>query len=111
MSAADNPARLKADIQSRQNADGADKNAKTPVFDAGLAPLGTDDEAGGAPVDPALIARARAAERPETGGASADGIRTSPGHDAPGMKAPPALWYALAAVAGVIVLLAAAASF
>lgn len=46
-------AQLKADIDSGATGD------KTPVFDPGLSPLGTDDEAAGRPPGPYRIALAR----------------------------------------------------
>jgi hypothetical protein len=50
-------AQLKADIDSGRTGD------KVGGFDPSAAPLGTDEEAGGAPHDPELIARMRAQER------------------------------------------------
>jgi hypothetical protein len=50
-------AQLKADIDSGLTGD------KVGGFDPSAAPLGTDDEAGGTPHDPELIARMRAQER------------------------------------------------
>jgi len=50
-------AQLKRDIESGSTGD------KVPVLDLGLAPLGTDDEAAGAPADPKLIAEVRERER------------------------------------------------
>jgi hypothetical protein len=50
-------AQLKADIDSGLTGD------KVGGFDPSAAPLGTDEEAGGAPHDPELIARMRAQER------------------------------------------------
>jgi len=76
-----NAAELKADINAGLTAD------KVDVFDPGLSPLGTDDEAGGAPMRPEDIALAREQERrdPEAksfaprdmGGWSADGAVAS----------------------------------
>ncbi|HYF22351.1 MAG TPA: hypothetical protein VD929_03035 [Caulobacteraceae bacterium] len=52
-----NAAELKADINSGRSAD------KVDVFDPAMSPLGTDDEAGGAPMRPQDIALAREQER------------------------------------------------
>ncbi|GJD47528.1 hypothetical protein OPKNFCMD_0236 [Methylobacterium crusticola] len=52
-------AQLKADIDSGRTGD------KTEVFDPGLSPLGTDDEAAGTPASPERIALARRTEGPE----------------------------------------------
>jgi hypothetical protein len=49
-------AMLKADIDSGRTGD------KNPVFDPGLSPLGTDDEAGGTPPTPEQIKLARTEE-------------------------------------------------
>ncbi|ACL56193.1 hypothetical protein [Methylobacterium nodulans] len=49
-------AQLKADIDSGRTGD------KTEVFDPGLAPLGTDDEAAGHPPSPEQVAQARRSE-------------------------------------------------
>jgi hypothetical protein len=49
-------AQLRDDIDSGRTGD------KAPGFDPAAAPLGTDEEAGGTPPSPELIARARAAE-------------------------------------------------
>jgi hypothetical protein len=51
-----NAALLKADIDTGRTGD------KNEVFDPGLSALGTDDEAGGAPVTPAQVKRARVQE-------------------------------------------------
>ena len=52
-----NVAQLQDDIQSGRTGD------KAPGFDPAAAPLGTDDEAGGSPVQPTEVRAARAAER------------------------------------------------
>ncbi len=52
-------AMLKGDINSGQTGD------KNPVFDPGLSPLGTDDEAAGHPPSPFRIALARRYENAE----------------------------------------------
>lgn len=49
-------AQLKADIDSGATGD------KNPVFDPGLSPLGTDDEAAGTPAEPHRIRLARRME-------------------------------------------------
>jgi hypothetical protein len=65
-------AMLKADIDSGRTGD------KNPVFDPGLSPLGTDDEAAGVPADPFRIALAR---WQETVGRWAGGSRRSSAAD------------------------------
>ncbi len=55
-------AQLKADIDSGRTGD------KVQVSDPGLSPLGTDDEAGGAPNSPKQVALARAYETRDKGG-------------------------------------------
>ncbi|TGE00107.1 hypothetical protein [Methylobacterium nonmethylotrophicum] len=55
-SAAPTSAQLKADIDSGRTGD------KTEVFDPGLSPLGTDDEAAGHTPSPERVALARATE-------------------------------------------------
>ncbi|WP_201306092.1 hypothetical protein [Roseomonas harenae] len=52
-----NAAQLKRDAESGATGD------KVPMLDPGLAPLGTDDEAAGAPLDPKLVAEVRERER------------------------------------------------
>ncbi|SHI68743.1 hypothetical protein SAMN02745194_00833 [Roseomonas rosea] len=52
-----NAAQLKRDVESGATGD------KVPMLDPGLAPLGTDDEAAGAPLDPKLVAEVRERER------------------------------------------------
>ena len=59
LSAEPTSAQLKADIDSGQTGD------KNPVFDPGLAPLGTDDEAAGRPPSASRIKLARSYERLE----------------------------------------------
>ena len=51
-----NVAMLKGDIDSGRTGD------KNPVFDPGLSPLGTDDEAGGTPPTPEQVKLARTEE-------------------------------------------------
>ena len=53
---APNVAMLKGDIDSGRTGD------KNEVFDPGLSPLGTDEEAAGTPVAPAQVKRAREQE-------------------------------------------------
>ena len=50
-------AQLRRDIESGVTGD------KTPVLDPAASPLGTDDEAGGAPTSPALVDAVRRHER------------------------------------------------
>ena len=75
-------------------------NAATAVVDPGLAPLGADEEAGGASSPPEAASR-RDREplpmQPEAGGI--------------GLRLTPRVWYAIAAVFALIVLMAAALSF
>jgi hypothetical protein len=55
-----NTARLRADIDAGKTGD------KIPGADPAAAPLGTDEEAAGTPIDPALAERVRIAEvRPD----------------------------------------------
>lgn len=76
------------------------KNAATPVFDPGLAPLGSDEEAGGA-------------RRPDAGGGDASGMpkQTTPEAGGIGVRLTPKVWYTLAAIVALIVIVAAVASF
>ncbi|WP_298958600.1 hypothetical protein [uncultured Methylobacterium sp.] len=66
-------AQLKADIDSGRTGD------KVPVFDPGLSPLGTDDEAAGHPPTPERVALARESEshanRTEPAGARGAGVQ------------------------------------
>jgi hypothetical protein len=72
-------------------------NASVPVFDPGLSPLGTDDEAGGAP-----------APRPETQGEARPPLPANPGARLDtGVRAPPRAWYIAAAVLIVALLVVA----
>lgn len=73
-------------------------NGATPVFDPGLSPLGTDAEAGGGA---ALPPREGAGGRP---------MDTSPEAGGIGARLTPKVWYALAALAVVIVVIAGVAS-
>ena len=52
-----NTSRLRADIDAGKTGD------KTPGEDPAAAPLGTDEEAAGTPIDPALAERVRRGER------------------------------------------------
>jgi hypothetical protein len=74
-------------------------NAATPVIDPGLAPLGSDEEAGGAR---------------RTGGAG-DAPRmpdkTTPEAGGIGVRLTPKVWYALAVAAAVVVIVVALSSF
>jgi hypothetical protein len=63
-------AQLKGDIDAGRTGD------KVAGFDPGAAPLGTDEEAGGAPHDPHLIAQVRSQER--TGPSSATANAATP---------------------------------
>jgi hypothetical protein len=81
------------------------ENASVPVFDPGMSPLGTDDEAGGARAAPVMDGAAQTgAERPPlpaTPGARLD----------TGVRAPPRAWYAAAAVLALVLLIVAWFSF
>ena len=76
------------------------ENGSVPVFDPGLSPLGTDDEAGGAraPTDAAPVSSDRSPmpSSPEGSG---------------GVRATPKFWYAAAAVIVLLLLAAAWMSF
>jgi hypothetical protein len=67
-----NTSRLRADIDAGNTGD------KTPGEDPAAAPLGTDEEAAGTPIDPALAEQVRPDERrPEEGrGLRMPGSRT-----------------------------------
>lgn len=75
-------------------------NGSVPVFDPGLSPLGTDDEAGGAPAssDPAPEAADR---RPLPATPEGSG----------GVRATPRFWYVAAAVIVLVFLAVGWASF
>ena len=74
-------------------------NAAQPVFDAGLAPLGTDEEAGGAHAPPSSPREGHAPMSPE------------PAPERPGPKLPPMFWIMVAAAALAVIVAAAAISF
>ena len=74
-SAAPTSAQLKADIDSGRTGD------KIGVFDPGLSPLGTDDEAAGRPPEPHRVRLARHMEKVSRWVASAR--RRRPSHEAP----------------------------
>jgi len=61
------------------------ENGSVPVFDPGLSPLGTDDEAGGA--------RASAQPTPQPEASERDPLPSSPEGSA-GVRATPRFWYA-----------------
>ncbi|MBP0445269.1 hypothetical protein J8J14_10815 [Roseomonas sp. SSH11] len=74
-----NVAQLKRDIESGATGD------KVPMLDPGLSPLGTDDEAAGAPPDPKLVAEVRERERrdapiPPDAASHAQRVGPSSGH-------------------------------
>lgn len=86
-------AQVKGDINSGRTGD------KVAGFDPGASPLGTDDEAGGAALDPQLIAETRAREsagRPQDGAANAATPQLQP--DASGLRQS----YAVPVIAGVL---------
>ena len=90
-----NPLQTK-DEQWRERPNGA-----SPVFDAGLSPLGTDAEAGGAPAIPPSDAPA-AASTPMHATSATDG---------PGLRLTPGLWYGLAVLIVLVLIIAGVASF
>ena len=65
--------------------------AATPVFDPGLSPLGTDDEAGGA-----------AAAPHEPDAAERTPLRATPSTDGPGLRLTPRFWYGAAAILAIV---------
>jgi hypothetical protein len=89
-------AQLKADIDAGLTGD------KIPEFDLAAAPLGTDDEAGGTPASPEVIAHAREMElqHPRATKSSSGPARES----RPQWRGGASLWLVLVAVAIVIVL-------
>lgn len=81
------------------------ENASVPVFDPGMSPLGTDDEAGGAPAQPA-------AERDAGVGGERSPLPATPGTRLDsGVRAPPRAWYAAAAALALVLLIVAWFSF
>lgn len=75
-------------------------NGSVPVFDPGLSPLGTDDEAGGAPT-PVDTASQTADRRPLPATPEGSG----------GVRATPRAWYIAAAVIVLMLLAVGWASF
>ena len=71
-------------------------NGATPVADPGLAPLGSDDEAGGASSN--LSATTGPARAP---------LPTSPDRNEPGVRVPPKAWYAVAGILAGLFIVAA----
>lgn len=72
-------------------------NASVPVFDPGMSPLGTDDEAGGA-----------SAPTPSQAGGDRPPLPATPGTRLDsGVRAPPKAWYIGAAVLVVALLVVA----
>lgn len=86
-------AQLKADIDSGRTGD------KVAGFDPAAAPLGTDAEAGGAPMDPDLIAEDRLGER--TGRPSSAGANAATPELAPDARGP-STNYLLPILAGLL---------
>ncbi|QYF87083.1 hypothetical protein [Brevundimonas sp. PAMC22021] len=76
-------------------------NGATPVFDAGLSPLGTDAEAGGAPAIPPSDAPA----------APSTPMNATPDTDGPGLRLTPKVWYGLAGLIVLALIIAGVASF
>jgi hypothetical protein len=71
-----NTSRLRADIDAGTTGD------KTPGEDPAAAPLGTDEEAAGTPIDPALAEEVRRAERRSDGDAPSRQNATQSAEDA-----------------------------
>jgi hypothetical protein len=69
---APNVAHLRRDIEAGATGD------KLPMLDPAASPLGTDDEAGGAPPTAAMVAAAREAERGPHSASKGVGGRTGP---------------------------------
>lgn len=67
-----NVTHLRRDVEAGATGD------KAPMLDPAASPLGTDDEAGGAPLAPASITAARAAERGPQSASTGVGGRTGP---------------------------------
>jgi hypothetical protein len=72
-----NTSRLRADIDAGRTGD------KAPGEDPAAAPLGTDEEAAGTPIDPALAERVRRAEQHRDGEAISRQNAASRVEDAP----------------------------
>ena len=72
-----NTARLRADIDAGRTGD------KRPGEDPAAAPLGTDEEAAGTPIDPDLAEQTRRAERRQDGEALSRQNATPKREDAP----------------------------
>jgi hypothetical protein len=75
-----NTARLRADIDAGKTGD------KTPGEDPAAAPLGTDEEAAGTPIDPELAEQVRRTERRPDGEALSRQNATPKREDAPGSE-------------------------
>ena len=90
----DNPttAQLKGDIDSGRTGD------KIGVYDPGLSPLGTDDEAAGRPPEPQRVRLARQLERVKRWASGGRAIPTS--HETPSQAA--YLFVGLTAAIGVV---------
>lgn len=78
---------------------GRRRNGATPVFDPGLSPLGTDEEAGGAI---APVADRDGVDRPP--------MQASPDDGGPGPRLTPTVWYAAAVAIGAVILITGLAS-
>jgi hypothetical protein len=88
-------AQLKADIDAGLTGD------KVPEFDLAAAPLGTDDEAGGTPPSPEVIAHARESERQfprATQSSSGPAHESRPRSRGDGSK----IWLLIVAVAAIL---------
>jgi len=96
--------RLRADIDSGKTAD------KTPGLDPAAAPLGTDDEAAGTPVPPALAEQLRVREdRPGNEGLARQ--NATPSYQETVERASPAKtpgrpWWTVGAAAAVVAMIA-----
>ncbi|HYG27630.1 MAG TPA: hypothetical protein VD906_12050 [Caulobacteraceae bacterium] len=89
----DTAAQLKDDINSGRTGD------KVAGFDAAAAPLGTDEEAAGTPVEPRVIAEAR---RQETAGRPDSATTNAATPELQPNGAPPRQSYAMPVLLGVI---------
>lgn len=98
------PARGATVAQLRQDIDSGATGDKVPVLDPAMSPLGTDDEAAGAPSPPGLVAAVRRAERvdsrppehPHDRGGSRPGLLLAGGLLLAAAPAAVALWFSLA---------------
>jgi hypothetical protein len=91
-------------MQLKQDIDSGATGDKVPVLDPAMSPLGTDDEAAGAPSPPGLVAAVRRAERvdprppghPHDRGGSRPGLIVAGGLLLAVALAAVALWFSFA---------------